>query len=406
MFTDYIIFGKETHFSYHISAGIKQGLPLSPWLFLFYLNDIFDVFEAIYGKLTLHLLIHADDTTIIANDRESAIQKLGTLIQYCKQNYIKLQLTKCEFIVINGDHKDKADLQTPLGCIRNKSFVTLLGCQFYESGIVSDDIKLQLKNRFFAAHRFYNYLRANKLAPIVVKLKVLEACVLSALLSNCETFGKSIPKELESLYLTLIKSCLGVRRSVPNKLALMESGLPSLKALIYGRQLKFYRTFLNNLQENSARKNTFDIIYEQNQFLEHYKQLDSMYADPSLIKTLESRKIVADIQQYAAEGRYKFQLYVKLNPNLVVPDLSTSYATRFTRLRLSSHSFPIELGRWSRTNRENRLCSTCGILGDEYHYIYTCTAIDRSSLGEIPAFHELSEYVDLPQLLYLLKNYL
>ena len=95
MFTDYIIFGKETHFCYHISAGIKQGLPLSPWLFLFYLNDIFDVFEAIYGKLTLHLLIHADDTTIIANDRVSAIQKLGTLIQYCKQNYIKLQLTKC-----------------------------------------------------------------------------------------------------------------------------------------------------------------------------------------------------------------------------------------------------------------------------------------------------------------------
>ena len=30
MFTDYIIFSSETNFSYHISAGMKQGLSLSP----------------------------------------------------------------------------------------------------------------------------------------------------------------------------------------------------------------------------------------------------------------------------------------------------------------------------------------------------------------------------------------
>ena len=38
---DCIIYQKDTSFTYHLLAGIKQGLPLSPWLFLFYINDIF-----------------------------------------------------------------------------------------------------------------------------------------------------------------------------------------------------------------------------------------------------------------------------------------------------------------------------------------------------------------------------
>ena len=37
MMTDYVIFGKDSNYSYHLYCGIKQGLPLTPFLFLFYL---------------------------------------------------------------------------------------------------------------------------------------------------------------------------------------------------------------------------------------------------------------------------------------------------------------------------------------------------------------------------------
>ena len=78
------------------------------------------------------------------------------------------------------------------------------------------------------------------------------------------------------------------------------------------------------------------------------------------------------------ENNYKYNLYRKFNPNLLPLNIYDEkvFNTRFIRLRLSSHSFPIELGRWTRTKREDRLCSTCGVLGDEAHFIYYCSNVE------------------------------
>ena len=55
--------------------------------------------------------------------------------------------------------------------------------------------------------------------------------------------------------------------------------------------------------------------------------------------------------------------------------LSMPTEIRHVRFRLGSHFLPIETGRWNRTPRNERLCSTCGVLGDENHVIYSCSQI-------------------------------
>ena len=79
----------------------------------------FLMFEGIYGKSdflnTLHLLIHADDTTLIATPRRLAESKIRSLITHCKRNQINLELSKCEFVVINGAPEDKMTLNLPNG---------------------------------------------------------------------------------------------------------------------------------------------------------------------------------------------------------------------------------------------------------------------------------------------------
>ena len=414
LFTDYIIYQKETHFCYYLIAGIKQGLPLSPWLFIFYINDIFDLFNGVYGQNhileTLHVLIHADDTTILASSRSSAERKVKTLIHYCRSNYINLQLTKCEFIVINGDDRDKQDIELTSGKIRNVNNVTLLGSQISQSGKIQEDLHLHMCKRISSVGKFYNFIRSNRLAPISVKLKVMQACVLSALLHNCEAFGDKIPKELEKVYFEMIKTCLNVRKNTPNMIVLIESGMMPLKSIIMSRQLNFIRNFTTNFNESSPRKIIFEHLKNmENPYIKYYIHLSDTYNSKHEIYSSEMQKLKGEINRLAQNNsKYKFMLYKKFNSDLSTPDLNQTHSQGFIRLRTSSHSFPIELGRWSRTERANRLCNMCNVMGDEEHYIYNCTTLDRTGLDPIPSFSELSTYKHLSALILRLHtlNYL
>ena len=136
---------------------------------------------------------------------------------------------------------DKENIKFPEGSVKHVSYVTLLGSQLSESGDILDDLKFHMRHRYPAVTKFFNFVRNNKLAPAAVKLKVLQACVTSALLHNCEAFGGNIPDGLESLYFTLIKSSLGVRKNTANDLVLIESGLLNLQGMIRLRQYKFLR---------------------------------------------------------------------------------------------------------------------------------------------------------------------
>ena len=413
-YTDCIIYQKETYYAYHLLAGIKQGLPLSPWLFLFYINDIFDLFEGIYGISNslnaLHLLIHADDTTIIATSRTLAENKIRTLISYCKQNSINLEISKCEFIVVNGDAVDQSDFILPNGKIKYVEYFTLLGSQISGSGKLKSDLNLHMQKRLHAVSKFYNFLRTNKLAPLSVKLKVLEACVCSTLLHNCETFSNKLPDDLETTYFSLLKSCLGVRMNTPNLLVLLESSMQSLQSMIFSRQLQFYQGFQNNLQIGSARFIVFhELLMNNSPYLQHYVSLNEKYSTRKEIVDYYRADIMNKIRHLAiSPSNYKYHLYAKFNPALVPLDIKNTkiFTQKFLRLRLSSHSFPIETGRWSRTKREDRLCTRCNVLGDESHYIYDCLDICRDDLNDIPDFCNLASYDKLHSLLQKLKDYL
>ena len=64
-------------------------------------------------------------------------------------------------------------------------------------------------------------------------------------------------------------------------------------------------------------------------------------------------------------------------------------ATKITRFRLGSHYLPIETGRWSRKPRNERLCHSCEVLGDEFHLVFTCTEVNRTGLILPATFNEL-----------------
>ena len=144
----------------------------------------------------LHLLIHADDATIIASNRGSAINKLKTMLDYCGINYIIPQFSKCEFVVVNGLEDDCKPLPFGGSDLKMVNQITVLGSHLSCTASLKEELSLHMKNRYTSVIKFYNFIRSNKGAPLQVKMKVLKSCVLSSLLYNCETFGDSILTDL------------------------------------------------------------------------------------------------------------------------------------------------------------------------------------------------------------------
>lgn len=392
MSTDNIIYRGKSNVRYNLYSGIKQGLPLSPLLFLFYINDIFDFFGALYdgGKQcfdVLHILIHADDATIIASSRDDAIRKLKSMLAYCKLNKIIPQFTKCEFLVVNGSEEDRAPLPFGDTYLENVEHILLLGSHLTASASLVEEGELHMKKRYPSVIKYYNFLRSNKTAPIKVKTKVLKSCVALSLLHNCEAFGSQTPKDLESTYLKLLKSCFNVRSNTPNFILYLESGFIPLKFVALLRQFNFYKRFCESVDPNSRREKMMNILSEDpTKYLKHYDNLVATYNSGTDILEEGMNFVREKIRTFAASGRSKYIAYLKINPDLQPsPFLYIIHPTAsdIIRFRVGSHSLPIETGRWCRKQRNERLCTNCGVIGDEEHMIYSCTLISRDDIDDI-----------------------
>ena len=52
---------------------------------------------------------------------------------------------------------------------------------------------------------------------------------------------------------------------------------------------------------------------------------------------------------------------------------------KFIKFRTSNRRFPVETGRWYNIPLNERLCLLCnkGLIGDEFHYILECSALEE-----------------------------
>ena len=88
---------------------VKQGEPLSPLLFIFFINDIAkeletsnnDDFVSVNGIL-IHLLLFADDTVLFGKTPEALQLLLDKLLKYCLKWNIEVNKDKTEIIVFRN----------------------------------------------------------------------------------------------------------------------------------------------------------------------------------------------------------------------------------------------------------------------------------------------------------------
>ena len=221
------------------------------------------------------------------------------------------------------------------------------------------------------------FFAANYDAPFLVKKRVLEAAFMSSILYGCENWLNMSLKPVEMVYLKAIKALLGVRITTSNSLCIVESGFKPLNGLVKERQKKFFTkmtTLCADIQDDPFM-HSMKITEDLNNSMWRY--IDNTIRGDNFVES-EVQELKEQILN-APPTKSKFQMYKRLNPNLEVHSLYSKNAPvvpdylriTFTRFRLCSHRLRVELGRWSRTPREERICGCGEGIQDEFH-IFQC----------------------------------
>ena len=193
--------------------------------------------------------MHADDILLLATSRSLAIEKLRCLMTYSKNNYIKLQLSKCALICVNSnDLLDHEPIKVNNVILKSSSSEVYLGSVITNSHKLTDDVEADIKKRQISIVKFYAFLRRNKNAPVEIKLKVLESCIVSSLLHNAETWADTNIDNLEIIHRRMLRSILGVNMRTCTELLYLELNVCSLKTIVLTKQWKFWKKVsdLNN----------------------------------------------------------------------------------------------------------------------------------------------------------------
>ena len=363
-------------------AGVKQGAPPSGLLYIAYTMGLIDVYELRFKPEPLigllHLLMHADDILMLSTCHNTALEKVKCLIQYCKDNYIRLQITKCAIMCVNGSKEDEmVSLNIDDLVLGSTVCEVYLGSAITNSNKLSDDVNADIKLRQVGVVKYFAFLRNNVHAPVPVKLKVLDVCLLMSLLYNSETWADSKFQKLETVYRRMLKSILGVGMTTCTELLYIELGVLSLQTRVLVKQWSFWKKVLEMGRENPIIQ-VIELARHYNlKEVRHYDNLLEMYSSAEEIVSNFFDKIRTAIRQKAENGRSKYATYLEINPNLETPAIYNNLYDRnqvsmVAKLRLSSHNLNVEMGRRTGLSREERLCHCGDEVETEKHFLLEC----------------------------------
>ena len=117
------------------------------------------------------------------------------MTSFFNSNRLYLNIGKSGYMVVNKKSVERKSIQLNSGILKYKESYNYLGYELTDSGDIRKDLKCHLNNhRSNTSSKFLNFL-----APLQIKLTVLNACIKLTYLYSCEVWGnlKISPMEAE-----------------------------------------------------------------------------------------------------------------------------------------------------------------------------------------------------------------
>ena len=159
-----------------------------------------------------------------------------------------------------------------------------LGAVISDTGSITYDIERYVEQkRANVTIKFNNFLRKNFLAPLVIKLNVLDVCVTTSLTYGCESWGIASVNSIEVAYRQGLKRALSIRETVNTEIVYIEANRSPLSIRIAKQQLNFWINLQSYLENNPDHplKNLIQQGLSSNlPYLKYYTNLEQTYTTP------------------------------------------------------------------------------------------------------------------------------
>lgn len=238
---------------FDVTIGLKQGEPLSPILFILFINDIVDsidfnlLTEKDLNLLSMYMVLFADDIVLFTTDPVSFQSQIDCIYQYSIKWGLSINVNKTK-ICIFEKRKQVHNLHFYINGeeIEIVNNFTYLGVKFSYTGSLSEAVKT-LHDQALVAYHNLMILFDKVTLDVKTKLRLFDTMIVPILLYGSEVWGVYNHKGIDNLHLRFCKFILGVKSQTPNDAVYGELGRLPLSVICKERSLKFWIKLMKNV---------------------------------------------------------------------------------------------------------------------------------------------------------------
>ena len=409
-------------------SGVKQGCILSPLLFSLFIAELNHYFSnstvrnvsLLTNDTETSMLMYADDLTIFADTVFDMQTKIDLLHSFCKKWKLIVNLDKTKMMVFRNGGYLKAIEKWNYGGenIEVISYYAYLGMIFSSRLCWSKCLENYSLKALRMVGAMRNVFNTFKKLPVDLAFKVFDIKIKPIVLYGSQVWGIGYYECIEKVQIQFCKAYLGVGKSTPNDLALLECGRSSLCVDYNMSVIKYWTKLVHmsldrypkkcyeqmKLHADMGRKNWvtcirtllfsigFGEVWENQSYLGNVQLF---------LTDVRSRLKDIDIQNLHSRIKEKENIYINFKSNNFYPSqkvaayltMSLNYRNRRVFSLLRTHSLPLKNNLYRCNIVNNNLCEKCNGRGvfveNEFHLLFRCHQYNVLRESLIPEYYRI-----------------